>query len=200
MGRQIAIFGSGGHARETRELAEYCGWVVECFVDLEGGTDIDDLPVRPESTYSGRVMAIGVGSPAVRQQIYGRWAADLEMPVLGHRLAAVSSRAELLEGTTVQAGVFVGPHASLGKGVLVNYGATIGHDSRVGDFCSILPGASLSGKVSIGPGCTIGSRAVILPGVNVGMWSTVGAGAVVTKDVPAHTVVLGIPARVKERR
>ena len=42
----------------------------------------------------------------------------------------------------------------------------------------------------------IGARAIILPGVTVHEGAVVGAGSVVTKDVPAHAVVVGNPARV----
>ena len=42
----------------------------------------------------------------------------------------------------------------------------------------------------------IGANAVILPGVNIGNHSVVAAGAVVTKDVPAHSLVAGVPAKV----
>lgn len=42
----------------------------------------------------------------------------------------------------------------------------------------------------------IGSNATILPGVTIGEWAAVAAGAVVIKDVPPHTVVGGVPARV----
>lgn len=42
----------------------------------------------------------------------------------------------------------------------------------------------------------IGAGAVITDGVRVGQGAVVAAGAVVTKDVPAHTVVAGVPARV----
>jgi acetyltransferase-like isoleucine patch superfamily enzyme len=42
----------------------------------------------------------------------------------------------------------------------------------------------------------IGAGAIITDGVHIGKGAVVAAGAVVTKDVPAHTVVGGIPARV----
>jgi acetyltransferase-like isoleucine patch superfamily enzyme len=45
-------------------------------------------------------------------------------------------------------------------------------------------------------GASIGSSSTILCGVTVGENSIVGAGAVVTKDVPANTIVAGVPAKV----
>ncbi|HDR4604255.1 MULTISPECIES: sugar O-acetyltransferase [Bacillus] len=50
--------------------------------------------------------------------------------------------------------------------------------------------------VTIGENVWIGSSATILPGVTIGNNSVVAAGAVVTKDVPANTVVAGVPAKV----
>jgi acetyltransferase-like isoleucine patch superfamily enzyme len=49
--------------------------------------------------------------------------------------------------------------------------------------------------ITVRHGASVGSRAVVLPGVEVGRWAIVGAGAVVTRDVPAHRVVVGNPAR-----
>lgn len=43
---------------------------------------------------------------------------------------------------------------------------------------------------------SIGSNATIVSGVTIGQGALVGAGAVVTKDVPDHAVVAGVPARV----
>ena len=43
---------------------------------------------------------------------------------------------------------------------------------------------------------SIGSNATILGGLTVGEGALIGAGAVVTRDVPAHAVVAGVPARV----
>ena len=48
----------------------------------------------------------------------------------------------------------------------------------------------------VGEGTWIGARVILLPGVKVGRHCVIGAGAVVTKDVPDHAVVGGVPARV----
>ena len=53
--------------------------------------------------------------------------------------------------------------------------------------------------VVIGDRVFIGANAVVNMGVTVGDESVIGAGAVVTKDVPARTVVAGVPARIVAR-
>lgn len=50
------------------------------------------------------------------------------------------------------------------------------------------------GPVTLKKGCFLGFGCLIMPGVTVGEKAVVGAGAVVTKDVPAGTTVLGVPA------
>ena len=42
----------------------------------------------------------------------------------------------------------------------------------------------------------IGANAVVLPGVKIGNHCVIAAGAVVTKDVPPHSLVAGVPAKV----
>ena len=49
--------------------------------------------------------------------------------------------------------------------------------------------------VTVGDGAAIGARAVCVAPVTVGAWATVAAGAVVTRDVPPHALVAGVPAR-----
>lgn len=54
----------------------------------------------------------------------------------------------------------------------------------------------VSGPIKIEDGAWIGAGAIILAGVTVGRKAIVGAGAVVTRDVPAHSVVAGNPAKI----
>ncbi|GIG39613.1 acyltransferase [Cellulomonas phragmiteti] len=53
--------------------------------------------------------------------------------------------------------------------------------------------------VVIGDRVFLGANAVVMMGVTIGDEAVVGAGAVVTRDVPARTVVTGVPARVVGR-
>jgi sugar O-acyltransferase (sialic acid O-acetyltransferase NeuD family) len=76
----------------------------------------------------------------------------------------------------------------------------IGHDSIISDYVHIGMRAFIGGRVKIGEGATIHPMATIAPDVHVGEWATVGAGAVVFGNVPAHTTVMGNPARRFEFR
>lgn len=51
------------------------------------------------------------------------------------------------------------------------------------------------GQVHIGDHVFIGANTTILPGVTIGDYAVVGAGSIVTHDVPAKTVVAGVPAK-----
>lgn len=58
-----------------------------------------------------------------------------------------------------------------------------------------LDASGQSAQITIGNHVWISTRAMILKGVTIGDGAVVAAGAIVTKDVPAHTLVGGIPAR-----
>lgn len=61
------------------------------------------------------------------------------------------------------------------------------------------PYPTLEDRVIIKRGAYIGTAAILLPGVTIGRNSVVGAGAVVNKNVPAGSVVVGVPAKVVKK-
>jgi acetyltransferase EpsM len=113
-----------------------------------------------------------------------------------HPGANVSAQSRAGEGTIVGPGVVIGSHTRLGPHVVVNRGALIGHHTRIGRFCSIQPGANIAGACEIGEATYVGMGAIILDHLSIGSHVVVGAGAVVTRDVPDHVQVVGVPARI----
>ena len=93
---------------------------------------------------------------------------------------------------TVIGPVTIGSHVNLAQGITVT---ALNHNFAEKGLRIDEQGVSTS-PVTIGDDIWIGANAVILPGVTIGNHSVVAAGAVVTKDVPPHTLVAGVPAKI----
>jgi len=89
--------------------------------------------------------------------------------------------------TMIEGLVYISPLSRIGKNVFIGPSASLTNDP-------FPPSEKLIG-VTIEDNVIIGSRAVIKAGVIIGKNSVVAMGAVVTKNVPANTVVGGIPAK-----
>jgi serine O-acetyltransferase len=102
--------------------------------------------------------------------------------------------------------VDIHPAARIGKGILIDHGTSvvIGETAVVGDDVSMLHEVTLggTGKESgdrhpkVGSGVLIGAGAKILGNIIIGEGSKIAAGSVVLYEVPPHSTVAGIPARV----
>ena len=86
--------------------------------------------------------------------------------------------------------VRIGQHVMIGPSVQIY---TAAHDLQAE---ARIQGWEVAKPVVIEDNVWVGGGAIILPGVRIGRNAVVGAGAVVSRDVPANTVVTGIPARV----
>ena len=210
----VVVWGSGGHARELRELVDDVNaarpaFELLGFLDDDAGRHglvVDGLPVLGGIEWLRRLdrsagAVIGVGAPASRRRVALALEAEgVRSPVPVHPTAQVSRRAVLGEGCVVPALAQLSTSVTLGRHVHLNLGASVSHDCRIDDFGTLAPGARLSGAVVLGEGCNVGVGAVVLPGVTVGAWSIVGAGAVVTRDVERDCTAVGVPARIVKRR
>jgi len=103
-------------------------------------------------------------------------------------------------------GVDVHPAARIGSGILIDHGTSvvIGETAVVEDHVSILHEVTLGGTgketgdrhPKVRRGVLIGAGAKILGNIEIGRGAKVGACSVVLRDVPAHTTVAGVPAKV----
>jgi len=85
----------------------------------------------------------------------------------------------------------------IGHDVLVDHATILTADHNLDD--QSLP--TVYAAVVIEPYVVIFRDAIVLPGLRIGFGAVIGAGAVVTRDVPAMTIVAGVPARpVRQRR
>jgi serine O-acetyltransferase len=94
-----------------------------------------------------------------------------------------------------QSEIHLNCHIEGGLLLLHPTGIIIHPGSRIGPNCLIFHQVTLAGPVELGGHCDIGAGAKIMGPVKLGRHVQVGANAVVTRDVPDHSIVVGIPAK-----
>ena len=123
----------------------------------------------------------------------------------------------------IQSGARIGKSCSFGQNVNVSNNVKVGNGVKVQNNVSLYEGVVLEDYVFCGPSCvftndltprakypkghvgykktvveegaSIGANATVVCGHKIGKWALIGAGAVVTSNVPAHALMLCIPAK-----
>jgi UDP-2-acetamido-3-amino-2,3-dideoxy-glucuronate N-acetyltransferase len=107
--------------------------------------------------------------------------------IVGNR-CKVSSHSFLCEGVMLEDEVFIGHGVMFTNDLYPRATSEDGNLQTESDWAVV--------KTVVKRYASIGSNATILAGVTIGEGAIVGAGAVVTRDVPAHAIVAGVPAQI----
>lgn len=124
----------------------------------------------------------------------------------------------------IQQGAQIGKNCSLGQNVNISNNVKVGNFVKIQNNVSLYEGVEIEDGVFCGPSCvftndltpraefpkgseaykktlvkkgaSIGANATIICGHVIGEYAMIAAGAVVTKNVPAYTLVAGVPAKI----
>ena len=105
----------------------------------------------------------------------------------------IEGRARLGDRVTVKNASLIWDAVDIGDDVFIGPRVTFTNDLRPRIGHSLAPGEFVPTVVR--HGASLGANVTVVCGVTIGEYALIGAGAVVTADVPAHALMLGVPAR-----
>ena len=202
---KIVILGTGLFVSEVVDMLEGTGrFEVTAFIENrvreKAGKPLAGRPViwiDDARRLAGSHRALrGLSTTRCAVFIEQATAMGFEFATFLHPTACISRTSSVGEGSIVCPGVIIASHTTIGSHVILNRGVLVGHDTMIGDLVTVSPGANIAGRVEVKEGAYIGMGAVVLDRITIGAHSIVGAGAVVTRDVPDHVQVVGVPARI----
>jgi len=210
--QRIAMVGSGELSDRLIYYFEDTGFgrVVGMFDDFEAVGEIkNDRPIlgRAEEIpaafrkggFDAVAIAVGYKHRRFRKEVYAALKRQ-EIPIATfvHPSSHVEKSALLQEGSIVLVDCTIDMHARVGENAFLASRCFIAHHVEIGSHTYCGPAVNLAGNAEIGECCFLGINTTCVDGICVGRNVQTAAGSVVTKDVPDHSLIAGVPAVVKK--
>ena len=108
----------------------------------------------------------------------------------------LSAGVQIGSNTCIDKGLY-GEFTFLGENTTVDNLVHIAHAVITGKSCALVAGSEVSGSVHLGDYVWLGPNTCINPSLSLGNSCYIGSGSVVVRDLPAHVLAYGNPARIK---
>jgi acetyltransferase-like isoleucine patch superfamily enzyme len=177
------------------ELSEAGGFNTEKLKNIDGATlgencVLRDFGIIYSKTRLGNKVQTGHHYLVREETIVG------EGTLIGSNVI-IENKCKIGNNVSIQSGVYIPTFCEIGDNVFLGPNAVLTNDKYIGykdPRKRGLEGVIVEQKVSIG------ANATILPGIRIGRNAVIGSGAVVTKNVEPGAVMVGVPAKVIEKR
>ena len=209
----IAVYGSGGFAREVMPLVKKEKQTIDnnyYFIDdylqkeglINGAKVLTYEKLIHDFSINSIYCSIAIANFKARRKITEKCKQDgVKIISIKADNCCVMDEVIMGEGSILSPFVTITSNVTIGKSFHANLYSYVGHDCIIGDYVTFAPGVKCNGNVKINDNVFVGTGAIIHQGksnkpIIIGENSKIAAGAVVTKNIPENVTVIGNPAQV----
>lgn len=209
MPNELVLVGSGGHAKVIIDIIQQNGIykVIGCTSVHLNQQHVMGVPILGDDSMLPGIFQNGVrnafvalGDNRLRERVLES-VCKLGFGLVNaiSKFAYVAPSVKLGRNIAIMSGAVINPDTIVKDNAIINTGTTIDHDNLIERSVHVAPGSSLAGNVTVRQGSFLGIGCKVIPNTTIGEWCTVGAGAVVIRNLPAHSLAVGVPARIIEK-
>ena len=159
---------------------------------------IKDIPkLFKKDAFESIAIAIGYHHREFRKQLFD-YLQHLGIPLVTfvHPSSYVEKNASIKEGTIILTQCTIDINAELQENVFLSSRCFVSHHVKIKRHTFCGPAVKLAGYSEVGERCFLGINTTVIDGVKIENNVQTAAGAVITKDMPSHVLLAGIPAVV----
>ncbi len=210
MNNEIYLLGVGNYTEVVIELAQDCGYDVKGLYHYNsdlihqtvlGIEIIDTTENLLQNDITGMNFAVTMGDNRLRQTLANKIREKGGItPALIHPNAFVSPSAKIGKGCFVHMYSKISTCSEIGNDCIIDFNSLVAHHAMLGNACYMSSISMIGSYCTIGDRVLFGMNSLILPlKLTLGNDCIVGGKANVTKSFPDNCLLLGNPAKIKEK-